>query len=98
MMLKLKAHGIDGRVDAVADWISDWLDNRMQRVCSLQIQYYPTRGWSRVEFHRDPCWVHCCFSFFINDLDLGLLSSIHKFADDTKVFGKTATPTDFSYN
>jgi len=84
------------------------------------MEYYPAEGWSRVEFHRDPCWVYCCFSssliylsvslyffilcficlpewcliVYINDWDLGLLSSILKFADDTKVFGKAATPTD----
>ena len=46
-----------------------------------------------MEFHRDLCWVHC-FLIFINDLDLGLLSSILKFADDTKIYGKAATPAD----
>jgi len=41
------------------------------------------------------------FLIFINDLDLNLLSSILKFADDSKIFGKAITPAvqiDSSYN
>jgi len=34
LMFKLKAHGIDGRV---ADWISNWLDNTLQRVYKWNI-------------------------------------------------------------
>ena len=77
------------------DWISDWLDNRMQRVCINGV----LSGWMLVTSGvpqgsvLDPL----LFLIFINDLDLGLLSSILKFADDTKIYGKAATP-DFSYS
>jgi len=57
------------------------------------MEYYQAGCWSRVEFHGsvlDPL----LFLIFINDLDLGLLSSILKFADDTKIYGKAATPAD----
>ena len=34
------------------------------------------------------------FLIFIYDLDLNLLSTILKFADDSKIFGRAITPTD----
>ena len=34
---------------------------------------------------RAQFWVPCCFIIYINDLDLGLVSKISKFADDTKM-------------
>ena len=88
-MSKLKAHGIDGRV---ADWISDWLDNRMQRVCINGA----LSGWRLVTsgVPQGSVLGPLLFLIFINDLDLELLSSILKFADDTKIYGKAATPAD----
>jgi len=88
-MLKLKAHGIDGHV---ADWINDWLNNRMQRVCINGV----LSGWRLVTsgVPQGSVLGALLFFIFINNLDLELLSSILKFADDTKVFGKVATPTD----
>jgi len=34
------------------------------------------------------------FLIFINDLDWNILSTILKFADDSKIFGKAITPAD----
>ena len=41
-------------------------------------------GVSYVESRKVLCLDHC-FIIYINDLDLGLISKISKFADDTKM-------------
>jgi len=89
LLMKLKAHGIDGQV---ASWIGDWLANRMQRVCISGA----TSGWRLVMsgVPQGSVLGPLLFLIFINDLDLGLLNTILKFADDTKIFGKVISPVD----
>jgi len=88
-MSKILAHGMDGRV---ASWIGDWLGNRMQRVCVGGV----TSSWRLVlsGVPQGSVLGPLLFLIFINDLDWNILSTILKFADDSKVFGKAITPAD----
>ena len=79
---KLKCHGIRGKL---WNWISNWLYGRKQRVC---IKGYAST-WKMVTSGVPQGSVLGPLSFliFINDLDEGIINSILKFADDTKIFG-----------
>ena len=81
LILKLKAHGIDG---LVCNWIKSWLADRWQRVCLDGTYSHWTRVWSGVP--QGSVLGPVLFLIFINDLDTSVCSNVLKFADDTKLF------------
>ena len=80
LLVKLKAHGIDGEV---LRWIENWLCNRRQRV----VINGKSSNWTNVTsgVPQGSVLGPILFLVYINDIDEGLTCIISKFADDTKI-------------
>ncbi|KAF2355725.1 Reverse transcriptase domain [Trinorchestia longiramus] len=86
LMAKVEAHEIRGNY---SQWIQNWLTGRTQRVVIHEQASDSTLVTSGV-LQRSVLGP-LLFIIYINDLDVGIISKISKFADDTKLCHRAFT-------
>ena len=84
LILKLKSLGMG---NSIINWIEQWLTDRKQRV----VVDGEVSSWKSVlrGVPQGSVLGPILFLVYINDLEEGVIGSILKFADDTKLFRKT---------
>ncbi|KAF2368939.1 Reverse transcriptase domain [Trinorchestia longiramus] len=86
---EVEVHGIQGNYSR---WIRNWLTGRTQRVVIHNQAYDSTLAASGV--HQGSVLGPLLFVIYMNDLDVGIISKINKFADDMKLCHKASTEKD----
>ena len=78
---KLRSDGIS---DSLIDWLSDYLENRQQRVCLQNA----TSTWQSINagVPQGSILGPLLFLIFINDIVINITGNIRLFADDTILF------------
>ena len=89
LLRKIESHGIKGKL---LQWIRGWLSGRKQRVCIQGA----CSGWRDVTSGVPQRSVlgPVLFLIYINDLDVGIMSWLLKFADDTKLLSRVSNPEE----
>jgi len=89
LLEKIDKHGIHGKVRR---WLQEWLSGRRQRVCLNG----HASSWAAVTsgVPQGSVLGPILFLIYINDLDSHIVSSILKFADDTKLFSTVNNDND----
>ena len=91
LLFKISKYGIEGNVLL---WITNWLQNRKQRVCLNG----NSSSWTDVTSSvvQGSILGPILFTIFSNDIDSVLVTSfISRFADDSKVFAKVESLDDY---